>query len=122
MTTKIYGCSDDLIEIEGPNLNEEFGAYSRDDEKFYLSFSDGTLLLVQYGDRGIWRFTVYAKGTEFKEVIPCPISEDDDPYTDTVLMGDDLKWVVLGSHVAFSTKKRDVAFGALLPDGHPGKK
>ena len=41
MTTKIYGTSDDLIEVEG-DIYDEIGAYEAQDKGILLS--DGTVL------------------------------------------------------------------------------
>lgn len=52
-TTTVYGCSDDLVELDGA-IYEEFGAYDRDSR---LKFDNGAVLTVCYdrdGD-GIWR-------------------------------------------------------------------
>ena len=52
-TTIVYGCSDDLVELDGA-IYEEFGTYDRDSR---LKFDNGAVLTVAYdrdGD-GIWR-------------------------------------------------------------------
>ena len=51
--TTVYGCSDDLIELDGA-IYDEFDAYDRDS---HLKFDNGAVLAVAYdrdGD-GIWR-------------------------------------------------------------------
>lgn len=58
-TVKIYGASDDLIEVEG-SVREEFSA---NDEQNYLAFSDGTLLSVRYDREGFWRINRLREGS-----------------------------------------------------------
>ena len=53
---KVYGASDDLIEVEG-EITEEFGS-----DHGFLIFSDGTMLEVNYTHQGIWRITILRAG------------------------------------------------------------
>ena len=89
-TTTIYGCSDDLIELEG-QLHEELNP--RGDEPSLLAFSDGTLLQMWYDEDGIWRIKRLMAGScEYKH-------EDGSIELDTVdkvTLTGDLKWCVLG--------------------------
>ncbi len=51
--TTVYGCSDDLVELDGA-IYDEFGAY---DFHHRLTFDNGVVLIARYdrdGD-GIWR-------------------------------------------------------------------
>lgn len=61
--TKIYGASDDLIELEG-QITEEFNHCDNYGEHVMaiLAFSDGTLLEVDYDKDGIWRIKTLAQG------------------------------------------------------------
>ena len=63
--TRIYGCSDDLIEFDG-DFSGEVGVRADDDEKegTLIVCSDGTVLDVKYGKggRGIWQVTLLRKG------------------------------------------------------------
>lgn len=75
--TKVYGCSDDLVEIEG-DVRAEFDALLEEDTKgLLLSFSDGTVLAMKYclNFPGVWGARVYNKGSLFKEVEVCTDSE-----------------------------------------------
>lgn len=54
---KIYGYSDDIIEVEGV-IEEEFPAYG---EVNYVAISDGTLLALVFGYG--WTIRVVHKGT-----------------------------------------------------------
>lgn len=98
MKVTIYGASDDLIEIGG-DLREEFNALG-DDDSAYLGFSDGTLLLIQYGKGGnaFWRITPVIYGSAAYSKVEAT-SEDDD-YSDVVTLDGEIKWVVCGSEWA----------------------
>ena len=58
-TTKIYGASDDLIEVEGCKEGDELGG---GDAKKFLGFSNGTVLSIHYDDRGVWSINVVTEG------------------------------------------------------------
>ena len=94
---RVYGSSDDLIEIDG-DINEEF-VY--DGEGGFLAFSDGTLLAVEYSDTGIWRFGPLNHGSA--EYANDAATEDDGhrdnylpAYSDIVTLQGDFLWVVYG--------------------------
>lgn len=61
---KIYGHSDDLVEIEG-DIREEWEAF--DAGQCYIAISDGTLLHITYDHEGVWRVTpcVIGEGTNY---------------------------------------------------------
>lgn len=94
MSTKVYGCSDDLIEIEG-DVRGEVGFYGSDDREYgvLLLFSDGTILEVKYGKgkAGIWGIMLMNKGTLFEHINPCN-DENANPYSDVAYFKDGLKW------------------------------
>ena len=94
----IYGCSDDLIEIEG-DITEELNPGSEvEDDGTILAISDGTLLRVKYD--GIWRITTITKGASVLSKEEAP-EDDDDNYSDRVtLEGPQFNWVALGSSYA----------------------
>lgn len=85
MATKVYGQSDDLIEIEGDELRGEVGYYGGDeDEGALLVMSDGTILGVKYGkpgNLGVWAISVVRKGDLFDRIDVC-FDEDATPYSD----------------------------------------
>ena len=93
---KIWGASDDLIEIGG-DFSEEIDFYSRDDEFAWLSVSDGTLLKVRYD--GFWRITVEAKGNAAYEKREATDEEHD--YSDIITLRSVLpfKYVMLGQRL-----------------------
>ena len=112
---RIFGSSDDLIEVDG-DIREEF-AYA--DNEYVpghngLVFSTGTILRVHYGDgdEGIWRITPIAKGTAEIEVDPG--TDEDNDYSDIVTITGDIKWVVHVSLLSAMVKPREVFLIAIL--------
>lgn len=91
MATKIYGASDDLIEVEGDVSGECGGG----DESTLLVCSDGTLLEIRYGKAslGVWQITVARKGDLFVCIDHCD-DEDADPHSDVAHFNQGLKWVI----------------------------
>lgn len=88
---KIYGCSDDLVEIEGSKYYEnEIGCYNA---QVRIWFEDGTVILVSYGkDCGaIWEILVEKDGLSKHEVILC-YDEDADIYSDIFEIDSEIIW------------------------------
>lgn len=78
---KVYGCSDDLVEIEGSTYEEdEIGCYDRD---VLIDFVDGTKIRVHYGkpDLAVWAITVEQRGTAPQILTKCE-DEEADIYSD----------------------------------------
>lgn len=76
---KVYGVSDDLVEIEGSSYwEDEIGCYDKD---VRIWFCDGTVIRIRYTDGGIWRIEVEAHGTEKHRLDVCS-GEDEDDYSD----------------------------------------
>ena len=96
---RIYGASDDLIEIEG-DITEEFSFYDNGYSDTVLAFSDGTVVRVTYDHDGIWRFVPLASGTAS---LIHTFGIDDREHSDVVELidaeADQIEWVVLGSHI-----------------------
>ena len=94
MATRVYGASDDLIELEG-DIDGEVGhdAITVDDPGVLLAFSDGTLLSVKYGKGplGIWAVVAAHVGELFEGIDIC-VDEDASPYSDVARFKDGLKW------------------------------
>lgn len=103
-TLRIFGASDDLIEIEG-DLREEFNLPLED--KVYLAVSDGTILSVEYNNQGIWRIAPVVAGTAKYEKTFEAVSGDDDRYSDEVQLTsvEPFTFVAMASRVA--VKKSD---------------
>lgn len=91
--TRIYGASDDLIEVEG-GLNAEHGEFNTSIEDPCAVFlSDGTVLSVVYApsDKAIWKIEVKERGNLFDRIEPCT-DEDADPHSDVVWMRPGVRW------------------------------
>jgi hypothetical protein len=105
VSQRIYGASDDLIELEG-DIRDEIGCYGIDDDKdvkWYLALSDGTLLSVNYDGR--WRFAVVTVGGAQLSKIEATEDEgsraDGTPaYSDVVTLdGPKILWAALSKEV-----------------------
>ena len=78
---KVYGCSDDLVEIEGAKYpNDEIDCFERDVK---IKFTDGTEIKVGYNkpDLAIWWIRVEKRGTANQTMTSC-WDEDAFPYSD----------------------------------------
>lgn len=102
----VYGASDDLIEVVGA-IQEEFGAWSSDDETSALAFSDGTVLSVRYDDQGFWRVNRIATGSASYEHREATDERTD--YSDRVTLRGDLRWVLLGKAEHFVRAKQEAS-------------
>jgi len=106
MEIRIYGASDDLIEIEG-DIRDEF-SYWEDNEN-YLAFSDGTVLHIEYCDDGIWRIRRMAAGG-FIFANKEAVDADGDQYSDVVTLTAQRPqvkpWVVHGTQMTRHDGKR----------------
>jgi len=100
---KIYGASDDLIEVESTSFRaEEFNVYlNQPSDTLLIAVSDGTVLRVRYDEEGIWRFTPVVVGSASVDIWQPAYDGDKGTYSDQVTMtGDNLHWVVLATHIA----------------------
>jgi hypothetical protein len=85
--TKVYGASDDLIELEG-FLSHEIDCFNK---VATLVFDDGTKAKIKYGKKyegksiGVWQIEVISKGTGFVELQEC-FDEDDKIYSDVLTL------------------------------------
>jgi hypothetical protein len=97
---KIYGCSDDLVELEG-DINDEF--YMPTNDSAYLGLSNGTLLSIVYDADGLWRIRVLATSEDTQvgdiKIIPAP-PNDDDQYSDVAIVDGTITWVAFGNECA----------------------
>jgi len=99
---KVYGASDDLIEIEGDNgdIYDEFNIYPKTNEEYHLGFSDGTVLRVVYDSDALWRLTPLFKGLLFDKKEDGLVSAD---TNDVVYFKDGVKWCVCGKDLAMQS-------------------
>ena len=80
---RIYGCSDDLVEVEGSTYYEdEIGCF---DSNVRIWFDDGTVVLVGYPKLGqaVWWINVENEGTATMVVSRCD-DEDAPIYSDVL--------------------------------------
>lgn len=106
---KIYGASDDLIEVDG-DMREEFSLSFRDDDStIFIACSDGSMFRVLYD--GCWRFARIVEGSakfsklEADEADKSGSRPTGEPwYSDVVTLDGDVSWVICGTNVA--TKQR----------------
>lgn len=78
---KIYGCSDDLVEIEGSVYSEdEIGCYGYD---VIIEFYDGTVIRIGYvkPNLDIWSINVKKQGTARQKLTVCN-DEEAELYSD----------------------------------------
>lgn len=101
MITKIYGASDDLVEIDGA-VCEEHDCYDHK-RPIKITCSDGTIGTIFYG--GEWKIKMEYCGTKFLKLIE---SVGDDgtheneaknctSYSDVLILNDGIEWVKIGS-------------------------
>lgn len=102
MSVTIYGYSDDLIEVEG-DIEDEF-SYKDDDKGDVLSFSNGTVLRIEYSSDGLWKIVALA-GAEHVTVEYSAIDAESSEYSDRVMVDGDISWVTHGSTVTKAKAK-----------------
>lgn len=93
--TRVYGTSDDMIEVEGEVMGE-VGCYGTDERErgVLLVCSDGTMLEVKYGKygRAIWEVKCLERGPLLDRIEICT-KEDGPVYSDLAYFRNGLKWV-----------------------------
>lgn len=94
----IYGCSDDLVEIEG-SIDAEFTAF---EGLNLLAFSDGTLVEVTYTNSGIWRVNTIHKSPTVGvvKVEAAADAYESDNYSDRMTLTGEISWVVHATTIA----------------------
>ena len=97
MSVKVYGASDDLVEIEG-DIYEEFNPPYDSDGSSFLGFSNGVVLEVVYTD-SVWRIRP-ATGGDLVKIEFAP-ADDDSNYSDVATVEGDILWAVFGPRVEF---------------------
>lgn len=86
---KIYGASDDLVEIEGSAYEQEIGCWEQD---VRIRFQDGTIIRIGYPkeDMAVWWIEVEADGTAEHTLTICE-DEDADIYSDVFEIDSEIK-------------------------------
>ena len=87
---KIYGCSDDLVEIENSAYKEdEIGCYDQD---VRIRFVDGTTIRVGYGkpELAVWYIVVEKQGTA-KQMLTICDDEEAKIYSDIFEIDSEVK-------------------------------
>lgn len=101
MQTKIYGYSDDLVEIEGA-INDEWGCFHHK-KPIPIEVSDGTKATIFYD--GEWKINVPFAGSKYVEKIDS-VGDDNEhtgkadgctSYSDVLIFEDGIEWVKVGS-------------------------
>lgn len=104
-TIRVYGASDDLVEIEG-YINDEIPSY---DCGKMVKASDGTVARISYAkdNTDCWRIKVIKHGNQFLKHISA-VSEDGDvkhtdvdsgdapSYSDVLVFKDGVEWIRCG--------------------------
>lgn len=93
---RVYGASDDLIEVEGA-IEEEFPLPPR--EEAYLGFSDGTLLKIWYDSEG-WGIRRVVAGTADVSIVNAYEHGGPNDYADIATLTGRVEWVVVGAERA----------------------
>lgn len=106
--TKIYGASDDLIEIDGDWQDEL--PFAGDEEHGVVALSDGTLLRVTYD--GCWRFALLVAGSVPFTKVDAEAEDKSgsrptgEPwYSDVLTFNGEIKWVVHSEGNRYATSK-----------------
>lgn len=97
MSIKLYGASDDLIEVEG-DIREEFDPNY--DDPSVLAFSDGSIIKAVYDKEGVWRFSPLIRGTAAYSIVQDKVDGD----SDVVTLDGDITWVLFGAEWRLGTK------------------
>jgi len=96
---KIYGSSDDLIEVEG-DIRKEFCDPKFCEGRHYIILSTGNIVEVYMGPSGGWRATVVHRANDdIAEVFI--VDEDNDDWG--IRVEGDIQWAALTTkdHIAF---------------------
>lgn len=101
MKTKIFGYSDDNIEIDGP-IREEIGCYGDCEKGIPFSCSDGTNGTITYN--GDWNIFVNQEGILFDKVVrskdEIDHTEEDakgcTSYSDVLVLNEGIEWIKIG--------------------------
>ena len=92
---EVYGCSDDLIEVDG-DIRDEYGRFAVGHWS-YATFSDGTVLRVGYAvDKSSnWRVERIREGAAQFNHVTAELRqvEDESEYSDVGVLDGPIEWV-----------------------------
>lgn len=102
MKTKLYGSSDDIVEIEGA-VCDEYGNYDDAKKAIQFSVSDGTSGTIKYN--GEWKIDLITKGKKFLEIISSVGDEGTHTgeaenctcFSDVLILNNGIEWVKVGN-------------------------
>lgn len=96
-TIKLYGASDDLVEVEAASKPpvpgcDEYGVGN--DDASFVRLSTGDVFRIEYTDRGVWKIGQHVvTGKVAVKLDLAPEGDDPDPYTDKATVTGDIEWV-----------------------------
>lgn len=110
---RIYGSGDDLVEIDGVRIREEFNIADKASHGVVLAISNGDLLRARYENDGVWRFTTLALGhLRGSRIIPNEMrpepAEGRENYSDLVDIDEsfgEIEWVVVARSIKRAPKR-----------------
>ena len=107
--TRIWGASDDLLEIDGALIEDEVN----ESFPYAIKCSDGTIASFDYNSEGIWECTIESPGKSFIRIVKA-VGEDNehtDPtakgcssYSDVLLIREPISWVKVNKKYYRPTK------------------
>jgi hypothetical protein len=105
MKTRIYGSSDDLVEVDG-EIYDEYGNYNQAEKGILIKASDGTRAVIKYSEDGEWKVEIKDKGNLFEKVIES-VGDDNEhtdedakecsSYSDVIVFLEGLEWIEVGN-------------------------
>jgi hypothetical protein len=102
ITFKMFGYSDDNVELEG-DISDELGAY---DVVSNFVLSDGTRGTIEYTKEGVWRINILEQGNVKVNIIH-PTQEEidnDTNYSDQAIFTGRIEWIVFDGGQIFKPR------------------
>lgn len=94
---KVYGSSDDLIEVEG-DISEEF--YASNDKPNILAVSNGIVLDVSYTSLGMWKISILKNPFEDNPLVQSRLihvaNDPEGNYSDVFFYSGQIDWITYG--------------------------
>jgi len=97
----LTGASDDLIEIDGGQVTEEF-QYRPHGDGQYVAFSNGVVLHIEYDRDGVWRIKPIRIPNDVDVNITQAPVDDTDNYSDRALVDGPVDWVMVGDELSIA--------------------